>query len=67
MKKEKGLEEKIAYREHIVTDMGNGSSYCSNCHYNFGPEASKHYESCPGCGYRIKEGSTYINWGGSDF
>ena len=67
MSKEDSLEEKIATREHIVTDMGNGGSYCSNCVYNFGPDPLKSYDNCPGCDYKIAEGSTYINRGGSDF
>ena len=32
MAKERGQKEpKIAYIESIVTDQGNGGSYCSNC------------------------------------
>lgn len=61
------LEERIATREHSVTDQGNGGSYCSNCYYDFGSDPSKHYETCPGCNYKIVEGGIYINRGGSDF
>jgi len=66
-KKKKTLEEKVAYRNHVVTDMGNGASFCSNCDYNFGPDPLKSYKKCPGCDYKLKDGSMYINSGGSDF
>ena len=63
----KNLEEMVATREHIVTDQGNGSSYCSNCQYGLGSNPSKEYEKCPGCDYKFIEGGLYINQGGSDF
>jgi len=61
------LEDKIATREHIVSDQGNGASYCSNCDYNFGSDFSKKYEVCPGCDYKLVPGKIHINRGGSDF
>jgi len=66
--KKECLEEKVATRVHITTDMGTGSSYCSNCNYDFGSQASKIYEKCPKCNYRIIEGAvTPYPFGGSDF
>ncbi len=66
--KKKGLEEKlIASREHIATDQGNGGSYCSNCKYNLGSDPFKLYDKCPGCHYKLQEGSIHTNKGGSDF
>jgi len=61
------LEKKIAFREHLVTDMGNGGSYCSHCDYNLGPNPLIDYKECPGCGYTLIPGGIHINQGGSDF
>jgi len=61
------LEEKVATREHIVTDQGNGGSYCSNCEYNLGPDPAKEYEKCPECNYKLVEGGIWVSPGGSDF
>ncbi len=60
------LEEMVATREHIVTDQGNGMSYCSNCEYNLGSSALKVYEKCPECDYKLIEGGIYVNQGNSD-
>ncbi|MEK6969511.1 MAG: hypothetical protein AABW48_03720 [Nanoarchaeota archaeon] len=65
--KKNSLEEKVATREHIVTDQGNGVAYCSNCNYNFGPDPLKEYKICPGCNYTLTEGKIDILPGGSDF
>ena len=65
--KRKNLEEKIAFRSHIATDMGTGGSYCSNCRYYFGSDPFKEYNFCPGCGYKLKDGRISTNMGGSDF
>ncbi|MBW3015622.1 hypothetical protein KY330_04325 [Candidatus Woesearchaeota archaeon] len=56
-KKDKDLEEKVAYRNHIVCDQGNGGSYCSNCQYFLGSDPSIGYDRCPNCNYKLKEGS----------
>ena len=61
------LEKKIATREHIATDQGTGGSYCSNCNYNLGSDPGKDYPKCPGCDYKLIQGSMYIQQGGSDF
>lgn len=66
-------DDKIAYREHIVTDQGNGGAYCSNCHTDLTarhplykiPNLQNNH--CTGCGYKIIEGGLYIQSGGSDF
>ncbi|MBU2576356.1 MAG: hypothetical protein KKF50_01405 [Nanoarchaeota archaeon] len=65
--KKESLEKKVATREHIVTDQGNGGSFCSHCNYNLGSDPSRHYRKCPGCDYRLIEGGVYIGQGGSDF
>ncbi|MDI6738486.1 MAG: hypothetical protein QME12_08325 [Nanoarchaeota archaeon] len=61
MKKEKDkkdLEKRIAYKEHIVTDMGNGGAFCSHCQYDLGSDPVEIYKihKCPGCGYTLYEG-----------
>lgn len=66
-KSAKGLEERVAKREHITTDQGNGNSYCSNCEYDLGSDPRVKYEECPKCKYKLVEGSVFINKGGSDF
>lgn len=67
MEEQKLSLEKVAFREHITTDMGNGGSYCSNCKYNLGSDPSKAYEKCPRCDCRLREGGMFVNRGGSDF
>ena len=57
----------IARREHVVTDQGNGGSYCSHCRYSFGSDPSKEFDACPNCQYQIVEGDISIQQGGSDF
>jgi hypothetical protein len=64
---EKVKEDKVARREHVVTDQGNGGSYCDHCNYDLGSDAMRDYDSCPGCGYKLIEGSIWISPGGSDF
>lgn len=64
--KNDSLEEKVATREHIIHDQG-GSSYCSHCDYNLGPDPLKEYKICPGCNYTLTEGKIDILPGGSDF
>jgi len=65
--KKEPLEEKVATREHIVTDQGNGGYYRSNCQYNLGSDPSRKYETCPGGDYKLIEGKIWINEGGQDF
>jgi len=65
--KKESLEERVAKREHVVTDQGNGGSYCSNCNYYLGSDPSKEFKTCPECNYKLIEGNIYINRGGSDF
>jgi hypothetical protein len=64
------MEEKIARREHNVTDQGNGGAYCSECHHDltqYYPCTNPTPNPCPGCGLRWVEGGLHINYGGSDF
>jgi hypothetical protein len=58
------LKNKIATIEVIITDQGNGSSYCSNCNNDLAENTPK---TCPFCGYKLIKGSIFINQGGSDF
>ncbi len=60
---------RVAYREHVVCDQGNGGAYCSVCGYDL---TSKDFETpvpnpCPGCGNIWEEGGMYVQGGGSDF
>jgi hypothetical protein len=68
------LTREEVYYESIVTDMGNGASYCAACNYEFDIhylskdcEAKGKKLTCPGCGKRLISGGIYINRGGSDF
>lgn len=48
----------MAYKKHLVTDMGNGGASCSCCdHYIDGPRA---FEAiyCPRCGCPFNEPET---------
>ncbi len=60
-------QRKIAYLRHIATDMGTCGSYCSHCDFDFGGDPLKHFDSCPGCNYTLKEGGMFCGSGGSDF
>ena len=67
-KKEEGKLEKIAFREHLITDQGNGGSYCTNCKCDLGSDPCKNYDTCPGCGYKLVNGEIHpYSFGGSDF
>lgn len=56
-----------AYREHIVTDQGNGGAYCSECLADLTSDINgKAPYPCPGCGAEYEEGGLYVNMGGSD-
>jgi hypothetical protein len=60
-------EKRTGTIESIVTDQGNGSSYCSLCGRDIDIFADQPYPVvCPGCGAELYFGSTYINGGGSD-
>jgi len=60
--------ENIAFREHIVTDQGNGGSSCSHCNYDLGSNPLKNYDICPGCGYKLINRPIHpYSFGGSDF
>lgn len=66
--------EKV-YRYHVVTDMGNGGSYCSKCgtsldppHDNLGISTGPAPYPCPCCGAKwIDTPVTGYAFGGSDF
>ena len=63
------LEGKVAFVEHIVTDQGNGSSYCGNCGTYLGSNPLMVYKACFKCDYVLVdgEGHTFVSSGGSDF
>lgn len=61
--------------ESIVTDMGNGDSFCNNCQekltriideWTSNLKAKDRY-ICPKCKYKLYRGGTFISPGGSDF
>ena len=59
-----GIEGKdFAYRQHVVTDQGNGGAYCGSCSANLDDE----YDLCPKCKLPLVEGSLGYSMGGSDF
>jgi len=58
---------KVARREHVVSDQGNGRSYCGHCEKDLGSDPTVHFDRCPGCNYLLIEGDVTIQRGGSDF
>lgn len=53
------------YREHVVTDQGNGSAYCSECHFNL---TGDFVPSCPNCLTPLIDTTLQpYPYGGSDF
>ena len=59
-----GTEGKeFAFRQHVVTDQGNGGAYCGSCSANLDNE----YDICPGCKLPLVEGGINGSMGGSDF
>ncbi len=62
---EEKLLERIATRETMITDQGNGRTYCGNCSTMLdGPD---NYNRCPNCDYKLISGELYVNRGGLDF
>lgn len=60
----------MAKIEVIITDMGNGGAYCSNCGQDLdhGDPFITIPNHCPKCKEPLTERSEpYINQGGSDF
>lgn len=58
--------------ESIVTDQGNGSSYCSACEtsfdiFNLHKREGEFYPRCPGCERQLSFGGIFTSPGGSDF
>lgn len=59
-----GTEGKdFAFRQHVVTDQGNGGAYCGSCSANLDNE----YDICPKCKLPLVEGGINGSFGGSDF
>ena len=56
---------KVARIDSIITDQGNGGSYCSECGIAISLDPVP--KTCPGCGLPLIFGDVYINQGGSDF
>ncbi|OGZ08640.1 MAG: hypothetical protein A2942_02500 [Candidatus Lloydbacteria bacterium RIFCSPLOWO2_01_FULL_50_20] len=63
----RSLYEKVAFIESVVTDQGNGGSYCSHCRHNIDIQKIGELDHCPGCKRKLIWGETSINRGGSDF
>jgi len=54
----------------IITDMGNGGAFCSNCHEDLdgGDPTKKLPSHCPKCEAKFTDvEEPFINKGGSDF
>jgi hypothetical protein len=45
----KKLNKDYSIRTHVVTDMGNGGSFCNQCLYSFGGDPFIDFLICPGC------------------
>lgn len=58
-------ETKVNY---VITDMGTGGAYCSNCNFclDNGDPFKKIPVVCPKCNFKFTGETTYINNGGSD-
>jgi len=72
----------VAIISVLITDQGNGGTYCGHCNYDLDPYLSKRlnerlanpdkepaHQQCPKCTYLLKDDPSgpYINSGGSDF
>ena len=59
----------MAIIEVLITDMGNGASYCSHCEHclDGGDPFVVIPPCCPRCGEEFTDRRTYTNTGGSDF
>lgn len=55
--------------EYIVTDMGNGAAFCSECGYclDNGNPMFVMPAKCPECDTELVKNDVFINMGGSDF
>jgi rubrerythrin len=64
-------EKEKVYREHIVSDQGNGVAVCSKCGADLSPTGplgrGPAPYPCPGCGAEYEEGGMWVQGGGSDF
>ena len=66
-------KDDVATIESIVTDQGNGSSWCSACNANidldkmYRTHAVKDPWRCPNCDRLLTFGSVGGDFGGSDF
>jgi predicted Zn-ribbon and HTH transcriptional regulator len=61
-------DSSISYVQHVVTDMGNGGAFCSNCQHWLGADPFKIPDMCTKCKLKLIEcGDIYINQGGYDF
>ncbi len=62
-------DKDFAYIESLITDQGNGSSWCSHCDYDLTDFIHKLVmpKECPGCKKKLVFGGTFIPTGGSDF
>jgi hypothetical protein len=51
----------------IVTDQGNGATYCGQCGENFDKHGVLCPKECPKCRRKVVDSNVWINQGGSDF
>ena len=59
--------DEFAKIESIVTDQGNGSSYCSACKASIDIQKISPDPRCPNCCRKLIFGGIFISPGGSDF
>lgn len=55
-----------AYIQIIITDQGNGDTFCSSCHNNL-DAGTLVGSACPKCGCEFTSQDIFIQQGGSDF
>jgi len=60
-------KDEFATIESIVTDQGNGSSYCSACKAPIDILKISPDPRCPNCYRKLTFGGIFISPGGSDF
>jgi len=61
MKNREDLEEKVAYRLHVVNDQGGGGPYCSDCNFWLGSDPGKSFDKCPACDCKVIDEGVYPN------
>ncbi|MDO8520671.1 MAG: hypothetical protein Q7S52_00990 [bacterium] len=63
----RSIRDGLALIESIVTDQGNGGSYCSGCRQPLDIKKVHELDNCPGCKRILIMGEMHTTQGGSDF